>query len=98
MLDSRPGHPAAGRPPLHQMPRDQAEALAAAAGGAQLGHEPLHLLLQGRGDVDHHQEPGVLHRQRDATAALDQGQHSAPQLGPGHWQQSAPLGGDEKRL
>lgn len=81
LLDSRSVGPADGRPRLRQLQRDEVEALAAAAGRRQLRHEPLHLLLQGRGDVDDVQKPPALHRQRHSPAALIAGQRQASELG-----------------
>lgn len=96
LLDTRPGGSAAGRPPLHELQCREIKTLAAAPGCAQLRHEPLHLLLQGWGNVANFQEPPALHRKWHAAAALDEGQCQATQFWSGHWQQSASIRGDKK--
>ena len=60
VLDARPGGSAARRPELHAVQRAAREEVVPAAGAAQLRHEPHHLLLQGRGHVQHHEEDALL--------------------------------------
>ncbi|XP_032350583.1 lysophosphatidic acid receptor 3 isoform X1 [Camelus ferus] len=60
VLDPGPGGSAARRPELHAVQRAARETVVPAAGAAQLGHEPHHLLLQGRGHVQHHEEDDLL--------------------------------------
>lgn len=52
------------------------QTLAAAPRRPQLRHKPDHLLLQGPGNVDHHQELDVLRSHRDEATEVVQGQHS----------------------
>lgn len=80
LLDSWSGSPANGWSQLPQLQRDEIKTLAAASGRGQFCHEPLHLLLQGRGDVDHFQKPPALHLQRHSAAAVVQGQRQASEL------------------
>ena len=60
VLDARPGGSAAGRPQLHVVQRAAREKVVPAAGAVQLRHEPHHLLLQGWGHVQHHEEDALL--------------------------------------
>lgn len=82
LLDPRACGSPPGRTQLRAMRRPQVQALVAPPRRAQLCHEPDHLLLQRRGNVDHHQEPDALRLQRHEASEVVQGQHST-QLGPG---------------
>lgn len=76
LLDSWTCGSAPGWPQVRTMRGPEIQTLAAAPRRPQLRHKPDHLLVQRRGNVDHHQEPDVLRSQWDEETEVVQSQHS----------------------